>query len=71
MLPIINCICPEQQKTFFEIFVAPNSYHSETEGTLMKIITLHALVIMVEGFYASASEIRRTRDTSPCDGTRN
>jgi hypothetical protein len=26
----------------------------------MKIITLHPLVIVVEGFYASASEIRRT-----------
>jgi CRISPR-associated protein Csm1 len=42
-----------------------------TKGTLMKIITLHPLVIVVEGFYASASEIRRTWDTSPCDGTRN
>ena len=40
-------------------------------GTLMKIITLHPLVIVVEGFYASASEIRRTWDTSPCDGTGN
>jgi hypothetical protein len=43
----------------------------ETEGTLMKIITLHPLAIMVEGFYASASEIRRTWDTSSCDSTRN
>jgi hypothetical protein len=43
----------------------------ETQGTLMKIITLHPLVIVVKGFYASASEIRRTWDTSPCDGTRN
>ena len=43
----------------------------KTEGTLMKIITLHPLVIVVEGFYVSASEIRRTRDPSPCDGTRN
>jgi len=42
-----------------------------TEGTLMKIITLHPLVIVVEGFDASASEIRRTWDTSPCDGTGN
>src|SRR4030042_129092 len=38
------------------------------KGTLMKIITLRPLVIGVEGFYASASEIRRTWDTSPCDG---
>jgi len=37
----------------------------------MKIMTLHPLVIVVEGFYASASEIRRTWDTSPCDGTGN
>src|SRR4030042_4732537 len=43
----------------------------EGEGTLMKIITLHPLVIVVEGFYASASKIRRTWDTSPCDGTGN
>jgi hypothetical protein len=42
-----------------------------TKGTLIKIITLHPLVIVVEGFYASASEIRRTWDTSPCDGTGN
>src|SRR3989304_2887890 len=43
----------------------------QTKGTLMKIMTLHPLVIVVEGFYASASEIRRTWDTSPCDGTGN
>jgi hypothetical protein len=43
----------------------------EAQGTLMKTITLHPLVIVVEGFYASASEIRRTWDTSPCDGTGN
>src|SRR4030042_1109776 len=45
--------------------------HGKTKGTLMKIITLHPLVIVVEGFYASASKIRRTWDTSPCDGTGN
>jgi len=43
----------------------------KTQGTLMKTITLHPLVNVVEGFYASASEIRRTWDTSPCDGTGN
>ena len=42
-----------------------------TQGTLMKIITLHSLVNVGEGFYASASEIRRTWDTSPCNGTGN
>jgi len=41
------------------------------KGTLMKTITLHPLVNVVEGFYASESEIRRTWDTSPCDGTGN
>jgi hypothetical protein len=41
----------------------------QPKGTLMKIITLHPLVIVVEGFYASASEIRRTWDTSPSEGT--
>jgi hypothetical protein len=35
---------------------------------LMKIITLPPLVILVGVFYASASEIRRPWDTSPCDG---
>ena len=43
----------------------------ETKGTLMKIITLHSLAIVVEGFYASASKTRRTWDTSSCNGTRN
>jgi hypothetical protein len=37
----------------------------------MKIVTLHPLVTVVEGFYASASEIRRTRDPSPCDDPGN
>ena len=48
-----------------------NQNKKGNRGTLMKIITLHPLVIVVEGFYASASEIRRTWDTSPCDGTGN
>jgi hypothetical protein len=40
-----------------------------TKGTSMKIMTFHPFVIVVEGFYASASEIRRPWDTSPYDGT--
>ena len=32
-------------------------------------MTFHPLVIVVEGFCASASEIKRTWDTSPYDGT--
>jgi transposase len=41
------------------------------KGTLMKIITLRPLVIVVETFYASASQIGRTWGTSPCDGAGN
>jgi hypothetical protein len=35
----------------------------------MKIMTFHPLVIVVEGFCASESKIKRTWDTSPYDGT--
>ena len=37
----------------------------------MKIITLPPLVILVEDFCVSASEIRLTWDPSPCDGPLN
>jgi len=66
------------ERPFWEIVADPlwknvdiDMKEAQNRGTLMKMITLHPLVIVVEGFYASASEIRRTWDTSPCDGTGN
>ena len=75
VLPQISPVPPHVDVEYYETICengkARDARQEETQGTLMKIMTLHPLVIVVEGFYASASEIRRTWDTSPCDGTGN
>jgi hypothetical protein len=38
------------------------------QGMLMKIMTFHPLAIVAEKFCSSASEIRRSWDTSPWNG---